>query len=289
MSFPLARAAIAESFIAACRAELHALKPGNVHVHAAGHGMEIDHFERAAVAAAPFIADPALSTGARILGAVRASFAVTGLNTNLGIVLLCAPLAAAADLPEGAPPLRDRLATVLDRLDRNDADQAFQAIVIANPAGLGRTESGDVAGPATITLKEAMALAAEKDRIARAYNTGFSDIFDFGLPQLCAGQAATGDGNLAITALHMAFLSAFPDSHIARKHGLPVAEQVQQQAQRCKPIRHFSPHAEAWEALMALDRSLKARGLNPGTTADFVVATLFTHRLINQSATTGHS
>ena len=34
----------------------------------------------------------------------------------------------------------------------------FAAIAKANPAGLGRTSEGDVAAPATITLREAMAL-----------------------------------------------------------------------------------------------------------------------------------
>ena len=87
---------IERAFRAACHAELQALKPGNVHIHSAGHGMEIAHFERAAAAAAPFIADPSLSVGKRILRATEASFAATGLNTNLGIVLLCAPLAKAA-------------------------------------------------------------------------------------------------------------------------------------------------------------------------------------------------
>ena len=51
---PPARAArSAELFLAACRAELDALKPGNVHVHAGGHGMEVAQFEAAPPAAAP--------------------------------------------------------------------------------------------------------------------------------------------------------------------------------------------------------------------------------------------
>jgi triphosphoribosyl-dephospho-CoA synthase len=229
MAFPLDQTNVGAAFVAACHAELQALKPGNVHVHSAGHGMDIHHFERAAAAAAPFIADPSLSVGGRILGAVKASFAATGLNTNLGIVLLAAPLAAAAESP-GDANLRDRLAHVLDGLDRADAADAFQAIVVANPAGLGRADQGDVNGAATVTLLEAMALAADRDRIAKAYVTRFDDLFTLGLPALHAGRRAAATETLAITALHMTYLAAFPDSHIARKFGLEVAEIVRDEA-----------------------------------------------------------
>lgn len=289
MSFPLARASIESAFLAACHAELVALKPGNVHIHSAGHGMETSHFERAAQAAAPILADPTRRVGARILGAVGASVAATGLNTNLGIVLLSAPLAAAAGARNGGGDLRERLRSVLDALDRSDADQAFQAIVIANPAGLGRVEDGDVAGPPTMTLAEAMALAADRDRIARAYTSGFDDIFSLGLPTLRAARRSAANESLAITALHMNFLASFPDSHIARKHGLDAAEGVQAEALRAEGLWRPAPRPEALEALLELDASLKARGLNPGTTADLVVATLFADTLVHLSATTGHS
>lgn len=289
VAYPLDRAAIEAAFLDACHAELQALKPGNVHVHAAGHGMDISHFERAAAAAAPFIADPMRRVGARILGAVGASFAASGLNTNLGIVLLAAPLAAAADAADGPPDLRARLANVLDRLDISDADQAFQAIVLANPAGLGRAESEDVARPPNGTLREAMALAQERDRIARAYVTVFDDIFTFALPRLAAARRAAASESLAVTALHMHLLASFPDSHIARKHGLAAAEAVQAEAAGLAALLASGAPAEAWDRLLAFDASLKARGLNPGTTADFVVATLFADRLARPRATTRHA
>jgi triphosphoribosyl-dephospho-CoA synthase len=287
MTFPLSRDAIETAFVAACHAELHALKPGNVHVHSAGHGMDIHHFERAAAAAAPFIADPSLSVGARILGAVKASFAVTGLNTNLGIVLLTAPLAAAADAPTGPANLRERLAAVLDRLDKADATAAFEAIVLANPGGLGKAESGDVKEAATITLLEAMALAADRDRIAKAYVTCFEDLFDLGLPELYAARRAAANEGMAITALHMNYLAAFPDSHIVRKYGLNIAEGIQKEARDASALWHPAPTSDTWNPLLALDKSLKERGVNPGTTADLVVATLFADMLIRQSATNG--
>ena len=289
MSFPLDPETIESAFVSACHWELQALKPGNVHIHGGGHNMDVSHFERAAVAAGPFIADSALGVGGRILSAVSASMAAAGCNTNLGIILLSAPLAVAASVPEGPQDLRVRLTGVLDTLDLSDADEAFRAIVLANPAGLGGAEEGDVSQPPTLTLGEAMHLAADRDRIARAYDTGFEDIFTFALPELYAARRAAQDEALAITALHMALLSAFPDSHITRKYGAESARALQQEVRSMTDLWRPAPRPETWPALVELDRSLKARGFNPGTTADFVVATLFADRLIHPRATNRRS
>ena len=123
----LSEAETRELFLAACRAELSALKPGNVHVHAGGHGMEPAQFEAGAVAAAPWIAASKLKVGERVLRGVEASFAAAGCNTNLGILLLAAPLAAAAQMAVGGD-LRTRLRSVLADLDGGDAAAVFAAI-----------------------------------------------------------------------------------------------------------------------------------------------------------------
>ena len=96
MSAP--QAEIASAFIGACLDELEAPKPGNVHVFADGHGSSVADFRRSAEVAAEPIARLRASVGARILGAIEATRAAVGQNTNLGIVLLCAPLARAAEL-----------------------------------------------------------------------------------------------------------------------------------------------------------------------------------------------
>jgi triphosphoribosyl-dephospho-CoA synthase len=273
--------------VAACLAELGALKPGNVHKHAAGHGMEIRHFEEAAAAAAPWIANADLKLGARVLGAVEASFAATGLNTNLGIVLLCAPLAAAADTGNGPATLRARLDDVLARLDREDAAFVYRAISHAKPAGLGRVAAEDVTEAPHVTLREAMALAAGRDRIANAYVSGFSDIFDFGLSTLAAARAHAATEADAITTLHMSTLASFPDSHIARKHGLEAALEVRDLARASEPLWRPTASSSSFPGLLELDRNLKEMRLNPGTTADFVVAILYADTLITLSAANG--
>lgn len=277
MSVPLARDDIQSAFLAACHAELSALKPGNVHIHAGGHGMDIEHFKRAAAAAAPFIADPALTVGKRILRATEASFGVTGLNTNLGIVLLCAPLAKAAAETDATTGLRRRLAVILGALTTDDADDAFAAIRLANPAGLGKVDHGDVSmSNPRFTLIEAMHIAKDRDRIANAYVTAYEDIFDFALPLLSDTRQLAERDDLAISTLHMALLAEFPDSHISRKFGPQTALEVRDEARGLKPAWWPSVTRNSLIKLDKFDSDLKSRGLNPGTTADFVVATLFT-------------
>src|SRR5262245_13649680 len=142
MSDPCAR--IAQAYLEACRAELHALKPGNVHIYADGHGMTVSDFEQSANVSAPIMSEPGLSVGARIHGAIRRTHDAVGSNTNLGIVLLCAPLASAAFAADVTGDLRSALHTVLASLTVEDAEQTFAAIRLAAPAGLGESAAQDV-------------------------------------------------------------------------------------------------------------------------------------------------
>jgi len=178
---------IGEAFKSACLAELTALKPGNVHVFADGHQLTRDQFLRSADAATAPLAARGARVGRRILDAIAATHLAVGTNTDLGIILLCAPLAAAAETVHA--DLRAALAAVLDDLDTADADLAFRAIVRASPAGLGRVAENDVNAPARVTLRDAMADAAERDRVARQYFTVYADIFEHGLPRLAAAAA----------------------------------------------------------------------------------------------------
>lgn len=280
---------IRDAFLAACRAELQALKVGNVHVHASGHGMEVTQFEAAAAAAAPYIADPTLRVGARIRNAVEASFAAAGCNTNLGILLLCAPLAAAAAMAprdQNSDDLQPRLASVLAGLDMDDTGEVYRAIAAANPGGLGKSETADVSAPPTVTLREAMALARDRDRIANAYVTNFSDVFDIALPRLAAARHEERREEDAIASLHMTLLAKFPDSHIARKFGSARAEEIRAVAEVLRPRVFPLTSNDKRDRLLTFDATLKSEGVNPGTTADFVVASLFADTLIRRGCHT---
>ncbi|MBO0902643.1 triphosphoribosyl-dephospho-CoA synthase [Jiella sonneratiae] len=286
--------AIARSFLAACRAEIETLKPGNVHRFAPGHGMTVATFLDAAAAAAPAVAAPASRVGRRILTATEASFSAVGMNANLGIVLLCAPLAAAAEQVAAEPTselshaeatsaLRRAVAGVLAGLDAEDARLAFQAIALASPGGLGARAEHDVRTAPTIGLVAAMALAADVDLVARQYVDGYREVFETGLAAVAdsAGRGAPEPlGDPAALAAFLAFAATFPDGHLARKFGPKVAEDCR------KRFRSFTdrlgriaaPQARL-DAALAFDAALKFEGRNPGTSADLTVATLFANEL----------
>jgi triphosphoribosyl-dephospho-CoA synthase len=272
----LAPAQVAGLYRAACLAELDALKVGNVHAYAAGHRMEVADFARSAEVSAGGLARPGAAVGARVLAGVAATREAVGQNTNLGILLLCAPLARAAEAGLS-------LAAVLDGLDPADARDVFAAIRLASPGGLGQADRYDVTAEAEPPpLPAAMAEAASRDRIARAYVTGFEDIRRVGLPTLEEAQADGLDAPWCASAVHLAYLAAFPDSHVLRKHGAATAEAIRAQAAALRASLDMA--MRPLPPLLAFDAELKERGINPGTSADFTVATLFWQSLAKAGA-----
>ena len=268
---------IADAYFAACLIELDALKPGNVHRHAPGHGMAAVDFEISARVSAPAVARTGARVGARVLDAVTATRAAVGQNTNLGIVLLCAPLAAAAERGE---PLNAGVRHVLGALDRDDARAVFEAIATANPGGLGAVERHDVRAAPVASLREAMSAAAGRDLVARQFSNDFTEVLDFGQRAHAAACAAGASPADAATAVYLEFLVAFPDSHIARKFGPKTAEAVRlEAAARLRALAGLRDPSTRLAELLSWDADLKARGLNPGTCADLTVATVFAARL----------
>jgi triphosphoribosyl-dephospho-CoA synthase len=269
---------VASAYIEACLAELDAPKPGNVHRFAPGHRMVVADFVRSAEASAAPIALREARVGARVRAAVDATLRAVGQNTNLGIILLCAPLAAAAEAEDA--PLGPALARVLDCLDRTDAQDVFAAISAANPGGLGHAPRHDVNAPVVATLREAMAEAAERDRIARQYITTYDDVFSLGLPALETARQRHSDPRWSTLAVYLTFLAAAPDTHIARKFDIGVAEAVRREAVNWREALTAARDPEAIaDGLLTWDEELKSGGINPGTSADLTVATLFASSL----------
>lgn len=293
--FDLAR----EAFLAACRLDVETPKPGNVSVESAGHGMTAAQFLASAQAAAGPLFAHGAPVGKRILDAVARTREVAGCNTNLGIVLLVAPLATSLTASLTAPltaalnerdepdessgealtAQRWRAATerVLARLTVDDARDAYRAIALANPGGLGDAPEQSVHDAPTVDLRAAMQLAAQRDSIARQYANGFADIFETGLAAVDEMPAEAP--RLVTLNVFLTFLASHPDSHIVRKHGMALAQSVTLAARaqhgRWRAAATQTPDQSALRDLYAWDTELKSRGINPGTSADLTVATLF--------------
>ncbi|HEX7888143.1 MAG TPA: triphosphoribosyl-dephospho-CoA synthase [Ramlibacter sp.] len=260
-----------QAFLWACALDVQVRKPGNVSLASPGHRMDAAQFIAAATAAAGPISSAGAPVGERIEGAVRAAWEATQCNTNLGIVLLCAPLLAACERPgsaKDAPALRAALEAVLRSLAVADTRAAYRAIALARPAGLGRAPEQDVFEAPTVGLREAMALAAGRDRIAWQYVHAHADVFDLGLPAfLVAPEAAP-----AMQRAFLELLAGRPDSHIVRKHGDAVAQSVMREAAPWRARARQGHVLDEDPAFAGWDRDLKEKGINPGTTADLCVA-----------------
>jgi len=112
--------------------------------------------------------------------------------------------------------------------------------------------------------------------IARQYTTGFADIFAGGLSAWQEAVDRGEEGMWPTVFVYLHFLSSSPDSHIGRKHGVDLAEEIRNEAEMIRRSVVDEPALSRREAtLLAFDRQLKDRGINPGTSADLTVATLF--------------
>jgi triphosphoribosyl-dephospho-CoA synthase len=290
---PLAASATAgyaqAAYLRACELDVMVRKPGNVSLASRGHGMDAAQFLASAQASSGPLFAAGTSVGARIEAAVQASWAVAGCNTNLGIVLLCAPLALVTQRgPNARAPAKVQAAVehVLSGLDLADAQAAFRAIARANPGGLGSAEQQDVHRGASVDLRAAMALAADRDRIALQYVEAYREVFSIGVVELPVEQRA-GRGEVpdaatvqAVQACYLRWLSSAPDSHIVRKHGLPAAGEVMQAAQVWHRRAQAGKRLDEVPEWSQWDAELKARGINPGTSADLTVASLMLSQLL---------
>jgi triphosphoribosyl-dephospho-CoA synthase len=248
----------------ACLLEATARKPGNVHrFRDFADTSYLDFLLSATALVGPLDQAETTGVGPAILAAVGATHQLVRTNTNLGMILLLTPLAA---VPEDLS-LESGVPSVLASLTLDDARLTYQAIQLANPGGLGRVDSQDVSEEPTITLLEAMRLAAPRDLVARQYASGYADVFALVLPAL---RSALGRGEPLESAIVHAFLvtlAALPDSLVARKRGEAVAREASERAGKALETRDLA----AFDAWLREDGHAR----NPGTTADLVTAALF--------------
>ncbi|HUQ68563.1 MAG TPA: triphosphoribosyl-dephospho-CoA synthase [Planctomycetaceae bacterium] len=282
---------LAEQIELACLMEATARKPGNVHPGARFDDLCYDDFVRAAASLGPCLERSRRdghSLGETILKAVEATRCITESNANLGIILLLAPLTL---VPDGTP-LHDGLGNVLRSTTVRDAELVYEAIRLARPGGLGKVEDQDVSAKPTATLREVMALAADRDLIARQFINDFEQI-ELHAASLTGAwlgfeevrsiwpvpwpeRASVPLWEAAVIRSACYLLIREPDTLITRKCGGAVAAEA---AQRSRAVLE-----QKWPALPGgtkayedFDAWLRADGhrRNPGTTADLIAACLF--------------
>lgn len=269
----------------ACLLEVSAPKPGNVSPAVPFGDTSHEDFLASAAAVGPALG----SAGTRPLGdtillAIDATRQWTSANTNLGIVLLLAPIARAGALSLDSHDaaviaidrLRDSVRRVLAATTVDDARATYAAIRRVAPGGLGTTSAQDVAGEPTVTLTEAMHLAAGRDGVANEYATDFRATFEIATPALCRARADGLAWNDAILETFLTVLAAQYDTHIARRAGVTLAREISDRARdvvRAGGVRTATGRA----SIAQLDGSLRGEHnrANPGTTADITAASIF--------------
>ena len=262
--------------------EVNALKPGNVSRYAGGHGMTSEDFIRSAQLVTPVLCNYGLTLGERIQQSVRITKTEVGCNTNLGMLLLFVPIiiSAQAIQPFNFAALQNTVSDVVDSIKANESALVFQAIVEADPGGLGQSDKYDVNLKPGCTLSAAMAVAQNRDIIAKQYVTGFADVFLTGYPCIKEFTRRWNSVEWATVGCYLTFLGTFIDTHIARKYGLEVAAQIKTRAAKiAEQFNNNENPGNTKHVLLEFDKELKDSNINPGTTADLTAASLLVYEL----------
>jgi triphosphoribosyl-dephospho-CoA synthase len=279
----------------ACVLEATAPKVGNVHPAAKFADLTYSDFVLAANATADALGqlDCVADVDSAIATAVSASVAATRTNVNLGIVLLLAPLVAAEPswgvdtsqtFEQKISRWQSSVELLLGQLTHAQGATIATAISASGAGGLSDESLGsdhplDVTGPATTSydLIAAMRLAAERDRIARQYATGFRDLFENVVPTLRDAVDRSGDLLSGIVLAHITLIAESGDSLIARKRGEAESARVANLAKTCLSEIKVPFNAASVQCIEQLDAALRIDGnrLNPGTSADLIAAAIY--------------
>lgn len=212
-----------------------------------------------------------------------------GGNVNLGIILLFAPLSAAAGASLSGDAikmdkLRDKTRQVIKNSTSEDAVSVYRAIrSTMSPATLGRSEKLDVLDERSIeeirregyNLYDVFALGSEQDIICREYVTGYSVCFDAGYSYLKMA-LENDDLNTAIVNTFLYILSENPDTLIQRKTNPDKAQLVSNKASEIM-INGGVNTQIGMKLIKELDEELQSAegSLNPGSTADLTATSIF--------------
>jgi triphosphoribosyl-dephospho-CoA synthase len=278
----------------ACAMEVLSPKPGNVSPGRPFKYLNDMTFIASAIGLAEAFSDTGAPVGRMVERAVRATARLVRKNTNLGIILLLAPLVRAADSILASPgpgersdglsanDLRETVKTVLAGLDDDDSSSIYGAIAAASPEGLGRSEKYDVTrasrggNESPPPIMEAMRLASSWDSVAMEYATGYGITFGLTVPKLSSLWREGRALRSSIVETFLCVMSEVPDTLIARKQGKARAIEVSNAARRAVELGGYFTEAgkraaaELHAALGDVDNLM-----NPGTTADLIAAGLF--------------
>lgn len=261
-----------------CDIEMESLKPGNVHKYSPGHDMSVEDFLKSSLIISKCLTNNNLYFGEKIFNCVKEIKLKIKQNTNLGIILLLSPLVEVI-LNHGIISKKELLKKtkkLIRKQNIKNSTPIFKAIALASPGGLGLSKKYDVNKLPKTNIFKAMKYSEKKDFISRQYSNGYKDIFNIGLPAYEKYLRKWKNINWALTGVYLTFLKSFNDTHIIRKKGIKIAQNVKKEAKKYyKYTNNVKNLDKIKKKLLIFDKKLKSNGINPGTSADLTVATLF--------------
>ena len=267
------------AYLFSCKKDIELIKPGNVNLLSSHKDTKAQDYLDSAILSSKELFNQNYSLGKRILESVNVTRSQVNVNTNLGIILLCAPVIQSY-IDFNNLDLREGIKKTLSTTSIKDTHDLCAAINISSPGGLGDSDMYDTASYPNASIKQIMDYSQEYDRISYQYSHNFSDIFDFIIPKLELLNQRYESLDISLSLLFIEILAKIPDSHISRKFGDKIAKKTSNNAHDLLKIldREYDPDYLA-KALNNLDYEYKKKGINPGTTADLLVASLMIYKI----------
>lgn len=216
--------------------------------------------------------------GRFILEAVKETDKWIANNTNLGIMMMCVPIACSAAISDSFDEIQSNVGILMDNTTVDDAVNLYDAINIADAGGMGDQEEFDVMSEKAKdelrannqTMFDVLKISAGWDRLANELTSSMPVCFDIGFPTF--NDLKSESINKATVLTFLTILSQIPDTLISRKYGDEVAQSV---SDKVKELLTFKDDEDFLDKLNEFDDYLYENKFNPGTTADLTAASIF--------------
>ncbi|MEL4304942.1 triphosphoribosyl-dephospho-CoA synthase [Methanococcoides sp. LMO-2] len=274
-------------------------KPGNIDRHHDYDDTRYEHFLASAISVSPVIENAArgcASIGESLKNAVYQSNCwQSGGNTHFGAFLLLIPLSMAAGqlLDNGGEFDVDRLVSrahdIVRAADTEDALDFYRSfssagVRVNDVDEFDLQDEGSLASLKEdgVTLYDLMGISQDYDQIANEWVSGFKNCAYCAqtiirLMTASEGEDRIDDINHVIVYTFLKLLSENPDTFIRTKTNIETAENVSVQAKYIiSKIENNGYDLNAFRGdIEDFDEKLLEKKLNPGSTADIIIAGIF--------------
>ncbi len=265
-------------------------KPGNVHRTRDYEDMTFEDFIISGIVTGDAIREATSDVdienprlGKYILKGVSETDRWVGENTNLGILMMITPIAAAASISTEFDEIRGNIVRLMKNTSVEDACDLYDAINIAAAGGMGEEDEYDVTSDSAKdelkknrqTMWDVLKISAPRDILGREMTSDMPISFELSYPTYHELKKEKSL-NEACLLTFLKILSEVPDTLITRKYGEEEALKVSLMTRDLLKLKNDD---DFWEKVEEFDDYLYENKLNPGTTADLTATAIFISNL----------